>query len=193
MRMFKTLTAALAATVLTVGFAAAQDNNSLEDQFPVPGANATAPAAQPQEVVREKFGDWEIRCNTTTNNCFMYQLMLDDENNPVAELSLIKMPLGSEVVAGATVVTPLGTLLTRGLTFRVDDGGVNQAAFGWCVRPGCFARFGLTDLTVEEMRKGDGFNIAIYAIQNARTPVELSASLVGFTAAFEALEPTQTN
>ena len=160
---------------------------ALADQFPVGGVQE-----QPQEVVRATHGDWEIRCAGETDNCFMYQLLLDANANPVAEFSLIKLPIGSEAVAGATVVAPLGTMLTRGLTMRIDEGEATTYPFSWCTRPGCFARFGLTDLLVNGMQSGTDLKLVVFSIAQAQAPIEVTASLSGFTAAFEEL-PNQAN
>ena len=69
--------------------------------------------AQPEvmEIVRDTFGDWQVRCAPDGNECFMYQLAVDAEKNPVAEVSILKLPDAAEADAGVTVVTPLGTLL----------------------------------------------------------------------------------
>jgi len=172
----------LAAIFALAGFSAqAQD----AAEFPVGGVTS---AEQPQEIVRETHGDWEIRCTTANNNCFLYQLMLNEEGTPVAEFSIIKLPVGSEAVAGATIVAPLGTLLTRGVIFSVDDAEPTQYPFSWCTRPGCFSRFGLTDLLVKNMKEGEAVNIALFSIAQSQEPVRISASLSGFTAAFDALE-----
>lgn len=160
---------------------------TLDEQFPVGGVQQ-----QPQEVVRATHGDWQIRCAGETDNCFMYQLLLNAEGTPVAEFSLIKLPVGSEAVAGATVVAPLGTLLTRGLTMVVDENEATTYPFSWCTPPGCFARFGLTDLLVEGMRSGSELKVIVFSIAQTQVPVEATASLNGFTAAFEEL-PNQTN
>lgn len=160
---------------------------ALADQFPVNGVQA-----QPQEVIRATHGDWEIRCAGETDTCFMYQLLLDAESAPIAEFSMIKLPIGSEAVAGATVVAPLGTMLTRGLTMRIDEGEATTYPFSWCTRPGCFARFGLTDLLVNGMQTGTELRLVVFSIANAQVPIEVTASLNGFTAAFEEL-PNQAN
>ncbi len=114
--------------------------------------------------------------------------MLNDEGAPVAEFSIVKLPLGSEAVAGATIVAPLGTLLTRGVIFAVDDAEAVQYPFSWCTRPGCFSRFGLTDLLVASMKSGSNVNITLYSVGNAQKAIPISASLNGFTSAFDALE-----
>lgn len=175
---------ALTIAITLAGFSAHAQNNAA-DQFPVGGVNA---AEEPREVVKEVFEDWEIRCTNTGTNCFMYQLMLNAEGTPVAELSMIKLPMGSEAVSGVTVVVPLGTMLTRGLIFGVDGGEATQYPFSWCTRPGCFARFGLTDLMLANMQKGEELTVAVFSIGAPDVPVEVTASLKGFTAAFDALE-----
>jgi len=175
----------MAAIVALAGFSAqAQDAATADAEFPVGGVNNE----EPREVVKETFDDWEIRCNSANNKCFMYQLMLDSEGTPVAELSLIKLPMGSEAVAGATIVTPLGTMLTRGLVFGIDENEATQYPFSWCTRPGCFTRFGITDLTISELQKGTDVNVAVFSIAAPEKPIQISASLKGFSAAFEALE-----
>ncbi len=176
----------LATVIVFTAFPAlAQEAANPVDQYPVGGATGQT---APREVIKETFGDWEIRCTDEGKTCFMYQLMLNGDGTPVAELSLVKLPLGSEAVAGVTVVAPLGTLLTRGLTMQVDDGDAVQYPFSWCTRPGCFSRFGLTDLMLNEMKKGKQVKVAVFSIANAQQPVVVGASLDGFTAAFESLE-----
>ncbi len=173
----------LAAALVFTAFAAqAQDATQA---YPVGGAQNEA---APREVVKETHGDWEIRCTNEGKTCFMYQLMLNDQGTPIAELSFVKLPLGSEAVAGVTVVAPLGTLLTKGLGMQVDDGQVAQYPFSWCTQPGCFARFGITDLLLNNMKAGKQIKVALFSIANAQTPVIVTASLDGFTAAFDALE-----
>ncbi len=171
----------LAVIFALVGFSVQAQEAS---DFPVGGVET---AQQPAEVIRETFDDWEIRCATATNTCFLYQLLLNNEGTPVAEFSIIKLPLGSEAVAGATIVAPLGTLLTRGVVFAVDGENAAQYPFSWCTQPGCFSRFGMTDLLVANMKSGSTVNITLYAIGNAQA-VPITASLKGFTAAFDALE-----
>lgn len=176
----------LATAIALLGFCAnAQDVTTANEQFPVGGAvDATAP----REVIREVHGDWEIRCDGAGSNCFLYQLMLNEQGTPIAELSLVKLPVGSEAVAGATVVAPLGTLLTRGVTFSIDGQNATQYPFSWCTAPGCFARFGLTDLLVNTMQAGNQVEITLFPYTNPGAPFAVNASLTGFTAAFEALE-----
>lgn len=176
-----------AALISVLAFSAqAQEGTSLAEQFPIPED------AEPQEVLRESYGTWEIRCVGETDNCFMYQLLINERGTPVAELSLIKLPAGSEAVAGATMIVPLGTVLTKGLVIQVDENEATRYPFNWCVAPGCFSRFGLPDLLVNNMKTGTDLKVVVFSVSNLNEPVVVSASLEGFTAAFDAL-PHQTN
>jgi invasion protein IalB len=140
------------------------------------------------EIVRDKFGDWEIRCAPEGNECFMYQLALDAQQNPVAEVSILKLPEQAEATAGVTVVTPLGTLLTAGVIMQIDTGEKRQYPFAWCSQVGCFARFGLDRGGVDAMKRGNAANVTLISVGSPETPVTLALSLSGFTAAYDALE-----
>ncbi len=165
---------------------------------PAPAAGAPAEAAMPgngdpakpevMEIVKDTFGDWQVRCAPDGKECFMYQLALDQAKNPVAEVSILKLPDTSEAVAGVTIVTPLGTLLTNGVILQVDAGEKRQYPFSWCSQVGCFARFGLTKPTLDTMRRGKAGEVTLVAVNKPEAPVTLNLSLSGFTAAFDSLE-----
>ncbi|PZQ47918.1 MAG: invasion associated locus B family protein [Rhodovulum sulfidophilum] len=148
-------------------------------------ANPAAPEAQ--EVIRETFGDWQVRCANEGAECFLYQLALDDAKNPVAEVSLVKLPAGGEAVAGVTVVSPLGTLLTTGVALQIDGNQARQYPFNWCSQVGCFARFGLTQDSITAMKRGKGGKIMLVSVAAPDRPIALDLSLTGFTAAFDSL------
>lgn len=143
------------------------------------------------EVVRDTFDDWEVRCAPEGDECFVYQLANDPEGNPVAEFSLIRLPEAGEAAAGATVVTPLGTLLPAGLVLQVDTGEQRQYPYSWCSQVGCFARFGFSDDSIAAMKRGAVAKLTLASIVAPDQPVTLEISLKGFTAAFDSLEPTE--
>ncbi len=145
------------------------------------------PEPEVMEVVRETHGDWEIRCEPDGDNCFLYQLARDANNSPVAEISIVKLPEGQEAAAGVTVVTPLGTFLTPGLGMQIDSGQGRQYEFAFCSQVGCFARFGLTNASVDAMKRGRAATLRVAAVQAPETPIDLRVSLTGFTAGFNAL------
>lgn len=154
-----------------------------------PDANAGNPAQQePMEVVKSTFDDWEVRCAPQGEDCFLYQLALDQGKNPVAEVSLVKLPASSEAAAGVTVVSPLGTLLTTGVTLQIDSGEKRQYPFAWCSQVGCFARFGVAQQSIDALKRGNAGTLTLVSVNRPDAPVILGISLKGFTAAFDSLE-----
>lgn len=191
-----------AALLLITGAATAQDETpespepplsegeiapEVEPETTAPPAPAQDPTeADPRIDIRE-FGDWELRCEVESGNCFIYQLARDEALNPVSEISIVALPEDSEAAAGATVITPLGTDLTEGVVMQIDQGSARQYPFNWCTRSGCYSRFGLTEGEVDAMRRGAQALIRIVSISAPEQPVVLNFSLTGFTAAFEAM------
>ena len=163
---------------------------------PAPAAPApeAAPAGDPAAAEmrikrRESHGDWEVRCAPDESECFMYQLARDAQNNPVAELNIVRLPEGAPAVAGVTVLTPLGTLLRPGLAVQIDGGEKRSFPFTWCDAAGCFARFALDTASIEAYQKGTTAKLTLFSVGAPGTPVELNVSLKGFTAALDSIEP----
>ncbi len=151
--------------------------------------DATGPGTT---YVAETHGDWEIRCIRVEADefepCQMYQLLRDDGGTAVAEFNMFDLPDDGQVVAGATIVTPLDTLLTPQLRIRVDEGAPQRYPFAFCQPIGCFARLGLTAADLDAFRAGGEATVTIVPLPAPNQTVDVIASLVGFTAAFEALE-----
>ena len=129
-----------------------------------------------------------MRCAPEGDECFMYQLAMDTEKNPVAEVSILKLPEEAEADAGVTVVTPLGTLLPQGVVVQIDTGEQRQYPFAWCSQVGCFARFGLARPSIDAMKRGNAGKLTLHAVAAPEQPVTLALSLTGFTAAYDALD-----
>jgi invasion protein IalB len=166
----------------------AEPEDAAGEAADLPGDALGIPAIEAAEVIRDTFEDWEVRCLADGNECFLYQLALDADGNPVAEFSLIRLPDGGEAVAGATVVTPLGTLLPAGLLMQIDSGEVRQYPFTFCNQVGCFAQLALTQAQVSALQRGRVARLGVTSIAAPEDPVELDLSLMGFTAAFRSLE-----
>ncbi len=152
-------------------------------------------AAEGETYLAETFGDWQERCRKTANGtdpCVIYQLLKDATGNPTAEFSIFAVPNNQNAVAGATVVAPLETLLTRGLGVAITGVPNKVYPFLLCTRGGCFSRFGFTADEVAALKKGTTATVVIYPAQNPKQPVELVTSLKGFTAGYTALEQIQT-
>ena len=133
-------------------------------------------------------GDWDVRCAKTEDGpdpCHLYQLLKDDSNNPVSEINILPISGDDEFVAVATVVTPLETLLTRGLAISVDDGEVRQHSFQWCGSVGCVSRIGLNEADLMALKRGLRATLGIFPAGAANRRIELTVSLTGFSAGFK--------
>jgi invasion protein IalB len=140
-----------------------------------------------QAYLREQFGDWSLACvraEAGADPCQLYQLLLDDEGNPVAEIRIFPLPPGGEAAAGANIVTPLETLLTEGLTLSVDGANPRRYPFTFCNREGCLARVGFTEAEVDEFRRGRAAELTLVPAAAPDETVTLTISLIGFTAGF---------
>ncbi|AHM05278.1 invasion associated family protein [Roseibacterium elongatum DSM 19469] len=165
-------------------------------------ANAQdAASAEPgQPYVAETFSDWDLRCirapeEGTPERCEMFQLMRDEDDNAVSVFR-VNVPFnpGEGQVATALIMTPLETLLAPGIRLRVDDGEEGGLPFTMCDASGCMARIPMNQTNVDMFQAGGDAFIQIFALVRGEAgeiggvPVPLTASLRGFTAAYEALQ-----
>jgi invasion protein IalB len=179
---------------------AAQEQATEEDtgETPNPLALSMGEEGEPAEgevYVAETHDDWEIRCIRTdqiANPCQLYQLLQDAQGNPVSEANIFLLgEEAGEATAGATIITPLETLLSENLTLRVDDGTPRRYPFSWCSQLGCVARLGFTDADIDVFKAGGAAFVSIVPVAAPDQRVTLEMSLVGFTAAYDALVARQ--
>ena len=166
------------ATTLDMGTPVDEDGNPITED-PQPG----------QQYVRDEYGDWSVRCLRTEEGedpCQIYQLLSDEEGNDVAEVSMVSLDEG-QAAAGATIVAPLGTLLTEQLTLRVDGGTARRFQFTTCNQGGCIARVGFTEQDVGLFKAGAEATLRLVPFAAPEQEVVLTVSLSGFTAAFDSL------
>jgi invasion protein IalB len=143
-----------------------------------------------QTYIAENFSDWQLRCVKTEDGkdpCQLYQLLKDGEGNSVAEFSLFNLPAGQQAVAGATVITPLETLLTAQLRLAVDAGQGKRYPYSFCSEIGCFARLGFTAEEIESFKKGVAAKVVLVPAAAPNDTVDLTVSLKGFTAGWNAV------
>ncbi|OYX43226.1 MAG: hypothetical protein B7Z02_09460 [Rhodobacterales bacterium 32-67-9] len=161
-------------------------------------APAEAPAAAPaaadgvgEPYVAETFGAWQLRCIRTDDGsdpCQLYQLLKEkDSDKPISEISLVALADGGEAVAGATIITPLETLLTQQLNITVDSGKTKRYPFTFCTEVGCVARVGFTKEDIDGFKKGNVATISVVPVADPSRTVDVDISLKGFTAGFEAV------
>lgn len=144
---------------------------------------------------RERIGDWDLRCvrskageQSEIDPCQLYQLLKDDKGNSVAEISLFGLDVpNGPAVAGATIITPLETLLTREITMSVDGANAKRYAFSWCSVVGCYARVGFTQAEIDAFKAGSMAELVIVPAPAPDTNVSVKMSLKGFTAGYKAV------
>ena len=138
-------------------------------------------------------GDWNVRCVTgnpgEVDRCEIQQLLFINDNSPIADISIFKLPAGEIAVAAANVMVPLETLLTKKFRFSFSEESKKEFPFSFCNKNGCLVRMGLLEEDIEAMQRGSSSEIAITHISSPETTINLSLSLDGFTAAFDIIEP----
>ena len=156
---------------------------------------------KPLETIREpgeiylagNKGDWNVRCVTANpgeiDKCEIQQLLFLNQNSPIADISIFKLPEGERAVAAANVMVPLETLLTKKFRFAFSEGSVKEFPYSFCNQNGCLVRMGLLEEDIEAMKKGSSSKLSITHISSPEASINLSLSLNGFTAAFDIIRP----
>ncbi len=143
-----------------------------------------------EQYVREQVGDWNISCIKTQEEedpCAMVQILNNQQGDPIAEVSLGKLPEGGAAVAWANVVVPLETLLQAQLAVSIDGAPRKLYNYHHCVSVGCIAQLGFTQGDIDAMKAGSK---AVLSLVPARLPdqvLNMDMSLSGFTSAFDGL------
>ena len=153
------------------------------------------PAAPAQDQVgsyhtRSTHGDWQLRCLRTQDGkdpCELYQLLRDDQQTPVAEISVI--PFSGEPAAILNFVAPLETNLEAGMGLQIDSGKNNRYPFMVCAPIGCVSRIGMTQAELDSLKRGNKATVSLLPFGGTmeKNLVQLNVSLSGFTAGFDEL------
>jgi len=155
------------------------------------GEEVTDESQVGQSYIVEEHGDWTVNCvhapEGQKDPCNLYQLLKNDAGNDVAEISLFPLPASGQAVAGATIITPLETMLTEQVVLQVDSGKAKRYPFSFCTQIGCFARVGLTAEDISAFKRGKAATLAIVPVAAPDQKVQLKISLTGFTAGYEAV------
>jgi len=147
-----------------------------------------ATGAHAQGVVKSKFGDWEIRCETPagskTEQCALIQsVSAEDKDNVNLVVIVLKTADGKSRLL--RVIAPLGVLLPNGLGLNIDQNNIGRAGFIKCMPTGCVAEVVMDDELIKKLKTGKTATFVIH-----RTPSEgigLPFSLEGFNDGFAKL------
>lgn len=176
---------------------ASQAQDTAAGEAPAAAPQAAQPAQQqqpPQPYFKDDIGDWRIRCVASPiagqgDVCQLYQLLVDTNNNPVSEFTILPSPEGPEQGVLATVVTPLETLLPPGLRLSIDGSPEQAIPFTFCNAVGCYARFNLQPSDLDALKAGIEATISITPLTAPNQQVQLVSSLRGFTLALASVLP----
>ena len=140
----------------------------------------------------EKFGNWAGRCNTGPNNediCHVFVDVRSSEN----QTRVLYLGIGKQPEQGyfSLSIVPLGTLLTRGVDFKVDGNEPFKAMLQACLPAGCQSTTGMAPAIIQQLKAGNELIVGITDIQQG--PVELKVSLSGMTAAIAWLDSKHPN
>ena len=121
----------------------------------------------------------------------MAQIGNDSSGTPVLEMVIRKLAEPLEVgertaIAVLDVITPLGVVLTEGLTVTIDKGQQESAPYQICTEQGCLVREPIDNDLINRFKRGNKAIISVVAANQGE--VSASISLSGFTKAFGSLK-----
>lgn len=151
-------------------------------------AAACAGDSLAQGVVKSKFGDWEIRCETpagaSTEQCALIQsVVAEDKSNVNLVVIVLKTSDGKSRLL--RVIAPLGVLLPNGLGLKIDDIDIGRAGFVKCLPTGCVAEVVMDDKLIDQMKAGKTATFIIHQVPEEG--IGLPLTLQGFKDGFSKL------
>jgi invasion protein IalB len=151
---------------------------------------AVAPgAAQAQGMVRNTFGDWQLRCETPAGakaeQCALVQY-LAAEDRPNLTLVVIVLKTADNRGYLLRVVAPLGVLLPSGLGLKIDKTDVGRAGFVRCLTTGCVAEVVMDEGLIKQFSAGAQATFIVF--QTPEEGVGIPLSMKGFGQGFESLK-----
>lgn len=141
-----------------------------------------------QGVVKSKYGDWEIRCETpggsNAEQCALIQSVAAEDKANV-NLVVIVLKTSDHKSRLLRVIAPLGVLLPNGLGLKIDETDIGRAGFVKCLPTGCIAEVVMEDKLVEQLKSGKTATFIIH--QTPDEGIGLPLTLAGFKDGFSHL------
>jgi invasion protein IalB len=149
---------------------------------------ATADPASAQGVVKAKYGDWELRCETPPGalheQCALLQSVAA-EDRPNINLIVIVLKTADGKSRLLRVIAPLGVLLPSGLGLKIDETDVGRAGFVRCLTTGCVAEVVMDEQIIGQLKGGKAATFIIF--QTPEEGIGIPLTLNGFKEGFDAL------
>ena len=149
--------------------------------------------SEPQKMepyIKERFENWTLKCIKPVNSierCEANQIIFNQKKQPVAEISIIKLPKGQVAAAAATIIVPLETILSEGLVLAIQELEPKKYQFKFCNSLGCYSQIGLTDDEVEALKRKEKASIFLKHTSSGDQQIMIPMSLDGFTKIFSNL------
>ncbi len=144
--------------------------------------------ADAQGVVKGKYGDWEMRCETppgaAKDQCALMQSVAA-EDKPNVNLVVIVLKTADGKSRLLRVIAPLGVLLPSGLGLKVDQADIGRAGFVRCLPSGCVAEVVMEDKLLDQLRAGGNATFIIF--QTPEEGIGIPLALNGFKDGFDKL------
>ena len=151
-------------------------------------AFAVSGGAGAQGMVKNTFGDWQMRCETpagaTAEQCALVQNVVA-EDRPSVTLVIIVLKTADGKSRLLRVVAPLGILLPSGLGLKIDQTDIGRAGFVRCLATGCVAEVVMDDNLLAQLRGGQAATFIVF--QTPEEGIGIPVSLNGFAAGLDAL------
>ena len=149
---------------------------------------STTDMAAAQGVVKNTFGDWQVRCETPpgakAEQCALVQNVAA-EDRPNVTLVIIVLKTADQKSRLLRVVAPLGVLLPSGLGLRIDQADIGRAGFVRCLTTGCVAEVVMEENLIEQFKKGQTATFIVF--QTPEEGIGIPVSLNGFGPGFDSL------
>ena len=147
----------------------------------------TGETQQIEPYIKERIEDWNLKCIEPLNSierCEANQIIFNQEQQPVAEISIFKLPQGQVAAAAATIIVPLETVLNEGLILEMQDLEPKKYQFKFCNSIGCYSQIGLTNGELEALKSEGQASIFLKHLSSGDQQIIIPISLSGFTTTF---------
>ena len=147
----------------------------------------TGETQQTEPYIKERIKDWNLKCIEPIDSierCEANQIIFNQKQQPVAEISIFKLPKGQIAAAAATIIVPLETALNEGLVLEIQDLEPKKYQFKFCNSIGCYSQIGLTLEELEALKRKGKASIFLKHLSSGDQQIVIPISLSGFTTIF---------
>ena len=169
-------------SVSDISIISAQDAESLSIDD-----SMTAETQQTEPYIKERIKDWNLKCIEPIDSierCEANQIIFNQKQQPLAEISIFKLPKGQIAAAAATIIVPLETVLNEGLVLEMQDLEPKKYQFKFCNSIGCYSQIGLTIEELEALKSKGKASIFLKHLSSGDQQIVIPISLSGFTTTF---------